>query len=125
MRKGVFVGICGLLAVIWWTATAVVLLVPAAQAEDLSARIAAILAKADEAYGEYLAGQCVTCHHAQGQAQGIPPINGLPDTYLVQVMLDYQLAREERTNPAMVNVAKNLSDEELGSLARHFSKLEP
>ena len=53
------------------------------------------------------------------------PINGLPDVYLVELMLDYKFAREERTNPAMVNIAKNLSDEEIGSLAKHFSKQEP
>ena len=93
--------------------------------QALGGVIGALRTKADEAYGEYLAGSCVTCHHAQGKAQGIPPINGLPDVYLVELMLDYKFAREERTNPAMVNIAKNLSDEEIGSLAKHFSKQEP
>lgn len=105
-----------------------VALAATALAEDDAAEAAekkqinAILAKADEAYGEYLAGSCATCHHAEGQYKGIPVISGLDDTYLVKLMLDYKFSREDRTNPAMVNVAKNLSDEEIGSLARYFSK---
>lgn len=95
-----------------------------APAETQQEKFASILAKADAAYGEYLAGQCVACHRVGGGGDGIPPIAGLPDIYIVQAMLDYKNAREERTNPAMVNVAKNLSDEELGSLALHFSKLK-
>ncbi len=90
-------------------------------AETQSERIASILSKADPDYGEYLAGQCVTCHHSKGEIMGIPSIIGLPDVYFVQTMLDYKYAREERTNVAMVNIAKNLSDDELGSLAQYFS----
>ncbi len=114
-----------LTAAFGWVAAGVVHTFAPAQASDQTAEIQGILGKADEAYGEYLAGQCATCHHAEGKANGIPAINGLPDTYFVQAMLDYQHAREERTNPVMVNVAKNLSEEELGSLAKHFSKQKP
>lgn len=92
-----------------------------AAAESLSSRIAEIAAKADVAYGEYLAGQCVTCHHEKGADNGIPVILGLPDTYFIQTMLEYRNASEERTNPVMVNIAKNLSDDEIGSLAKYFS----
>ncbi len=90
-------------------------------AETQSERIASILSKADPDYGEYLAGQCLTCHHSEGESTGIPSIVGLPDVYFIQAMLDYKHAREERTNLAMVNIAKNLSDDELGSLAQYFS----
>jgi cytochrome c len=34
----------------------------------------------DPDYGEYLAGECVTCHQASGHADGIPSIVGLPRT---------------------------------------------
>ncbi len=95
-------------------------LLTTAWAESQHDRIASILAKADLAYGEYLSGQCVTCHNSNGE--GIPAINGLPDTYFVQTMLEYKNASEERTNPTMVNFAKNLSEEELGSLAKFFSQ---
>ena len=47
---------------------------------------------------------------------------GMPDVYLVQTMLEYKTGSEGRTNPAMVNIAKNLSEEELGSLAKYFSE---
>ncbi|MEM8689165.1 MAG: hypothetical protein AAGF81_17690 [Pseudomonadota bacterium] len=91
-------------------------------AETQEDKFKKILAQADSAYGEYLAGQCVTCHAPSGAAQGIPHIHGLPDVYLVQTMLEYKTGIEGRTNPAMVNIAKNLSDEELGSLAKYFSE---
>ncbi len=94
------------------------------RADTQSKKITAILAKADSAYGEYLSGQCVTCHHSKGKADGIPAIVGLPDVYIVQTILEYKHAREERTNPTMVNIAKNLSDEEIGSLAKFFSAQE-
>ena len=32
----------------------------------------------DPAYGEYLSGECVTCHQADGQDKGIPSIAGWP-----------------------------------------------
>ncbi len=85
-------------------------------------KVQEVLAKADTAYGEYLSGQCVTCHHATGESTGIPAIMGLPADYLVMSMLDYRNSAQGRTNPAMVNIAKNLSDEELGSLAQFFSE---
>ncbi len=93
----------------------------AASTETQNEKFSEILSKADPEYGEYLAGQCVTCHAPNGAAEGIPHIHGLPDVYLVQTMLEYKASSEGRTNPAMVNIAKNLSDEEVGSLAKYFS----
>ena len=95
---------------------------PAGSTETQEEKFNKILAQADTAYGEYLAGQCVTCHLPGGATQGIPHIHGLPDVYLVQTLLEYKASSEGRTNPAMVNIAKNLSDEELGSLAKYFSE---
>ncbi len=93
----------------------------AASTETQNEKFTEILSKADPEYGEYLAGQCVTCHAPSGAAEGIPHIHGLPDVYLVQTMLEYKTSSEGRTNPAMVNIAKNLSDQEVGSLAKYFS----
>ncbi|NNF77726.1 MAG: hypothetical protein HKN05_06820 [Rhizobiales bacterium] len=98
---------------------------PATSTETQQEKFTSILSKADPAYGEYLAGQCVTCHVPTGAAQGIPHIHGLPDVYLVQTLLEYKAGSEGRTNPAMVNIAKNLSEEELGSLAKYFSEQNP
>lgn len=97
-------------------------LTSAGSTESQQDKFTQILAKADPAYGEYLAGQCVTCHVPSGADKGIPLIHGLPDVYLVQTMLEYKTSSEGRTNPAMVNIAKNLSDEELGSIAKYFSE---
>ncbi|MGI9371749.1 MAG: c-type cytochrome [Hyphomicrobiales bacterium] len=94
-------------------------------AEENYAKIQEILKKADAEYGEYLSGQCVTCHHATGDSEGIPSIVGLQADYLIVSMLKYKSAAHGRTNPAMVNIAKNLSDEELGSLAMYFSEQNP
>ncbi len=95
---------------------------PASATESQEAKFNKILSQADTAYGEYLAGQCVTCHAPTGAAQGIPHIHGLPDVYLVQTLLEYKAGIEGRTNQAMVNIAKNLSEEEVGSLAKYFSE---
>ncbi len=111
----------GLSAVLAFT---LVSLSPSVWAESQQDKFTKILSLADPAYGEYLAGQCVTCHAPKGAAEGIPLIHGLPDVYLVQTMLEYKSGSEGRTNPAMVNIAKNLSDEEIGSLAKYFSDQE-
>ena len=42
------------------------------RAEDL-------LAGADIGYGEYLSGECVTCHSQNGTNSGIPAINDLAE----------------------------------------------
>lgn len=108
---------CLCLTVFW-----LILVSPLSFADDNESKVQEILTKADPEYGEYLSGQCVTCHHAAGEDQGIPAIIGLHADYLVKSMLDYKNAVQGRTNPAMVNIIKNLTDEELGSLAMYFSE---
>lgn len=86
---------------------------------EVAALTAAILAiDADPAYGEYLAGDCVTCHRAAGSA-GIPPIAGLPADYLATALVEYRLG--VRDNDVMVTRAAALGDEEIAALAAHFS----
>ena len=51
----------------------------AVSAEDL-------LAGADIGYGEYLSGECVTCHSQNGTNSGIPAINGLDAEVFATVM---------------------------------------
>ncbi len=46
------------------------------EVEQAAARILSIAG--DAAYGEYLGGECVTCHRQSGDASGIPLIKGLP-----------------------------------------------
>ena len=75
-------------------------------------------------YGEYLSGECTTCHQIDGTfVEGIPPIVGLDPESFIMTMNTFKTG--ERDNPAMVSVAKNLDDEQLKALAAYFGSLEP
>jgi cytochrome c len=77
----------------------------------------------DPEYGEYLAGECVTCHQASGHADGIPSIVGLPKDYFVTSLFEY--LNNVRSNDVMKLRVANLSNEEIAALAAYFSSLEP
>ena len=81
-------------------------------------------AAADELfeYGEYLSGECTSCHHLGGQDSGIPSIVGWSEKAFIDALKAYQSGA--RANPAMQNVARSLGDEELLALARYFAKLD-
>lgn len=77
----------------------------------------------DPDYGEYLAGECVTCHQASGHADGIPSIVGLPRAYFVRALFEYKT--NVRSNEVMKLRVSNLANEEIAALAAYFSGLEP
>jgi cytochrome c len=77
----------------------------------------------DPDYGEYLAGECVTCHQANGHADGIPSIVGLPKDYFVRSLFEY--VTNVRSNDVMKLRVANLGNEEIAALAAYFSSLEP
>ena len=77
----------------------------------------------DPEYGEYLAGECVTCHQASGHADGIPSIVGLPRDYFVTALFEYKT--NVRRNEVMKLRVSNLANEEIAALAAYFSGLEP
>jgi len=77
------------------------------------------IAKADIGYGEYLAGECVTCHQKSGT--GIPQINGIEAGTFVTIMKAYR--SKELDNKVMQMVAGRLDDEQIISLAAYFSLL--
>ena len=85
--------------------------------------IDAILAKADPGYGEYLSGECVTCHHQAGKDKGIPAIQGLEAETFVTIIYAYKTGELE--NKVMQLVSRRLDDEQIGSLAVYFAGLEP
>lgn len=87
------------------------------EAEHTVTRILSI--EGDRAYGEYLGGECVTCHQQSGNASGIPPIRGLPADYTVQALVEYKLGI--RTNDVMKLMTARLSDEEIAALASYFA----
>lgn len=76
----------------------------------------------DAAYGEYLGGECATCHRQSGDGGSIPPIRGLPADYAVRALVEYKLGA--RNNNVMKLMAGRLSDEEIAALAAYFSGLE-
>ena len=80
-----------------------------------------LLVGADIGYGEYLSGECVTCHSQTGVDKGIPLINGLDAEVFASVMHAYKTGDME--HPVMQMVAGRLDDEQIASLAVYFSKL--
>jgi cytochrome c553 len=77
------------------------------------------IAKADLGYGEYLAGECATCHRKSGT--GIPQINGIEAETFVTIMKAYR--SKELDNKVMQMMAGRLDDEQIISLAAYFSSL--
>ena len=82
-----------------------------------------IIAMGDIEYGEYLGAECAACHHQAGISKGIPAINGMDAEVFVALMLAYR--SKEMENPVMQMIAGRLNNEQIGSLALYFSKLEP
>jgi cytochrome c553 len=82
-------------------------------------------ALADElyAYGEYLSGECLTCHRLDDNAGQIPAIFGWPEDKFVKTLTMYKQGMRE--NAAMRNVAASLGDEEMAALARYFASQTP
>lgn len=87
---------------------------------DLDPEILAI--EGDQAYGEYLSGECTTCHQVDGDMEGIPSIVGWPVEDFVVAMHAYK--NKHRPHPVMQMMASRLSDEEIASLAEYFGTLE-
>ena len=80
-----------------------------------------LLEGADVGYGEYLSGECVTCHSQKGVDKGIPVINGLDAEVFAAVMHSYKTG--DIQHPVMQMVAGRLDDEQIASLAVYFSKV--
>ena len=96
------------------TLLALLIFTVSAQAENL-------LKNADVAYGEYLAGECVTCHSRDGEDRGIPNIIGLEAEGFAYIMHSYR--NKELENKVMQLVAGRLDDEQIASLAVYFASL--
>lgn len=76
----------------------------------------------DPEYGQYLSGECVTCHKTGGDGDGIPTITGWPKENFIHALYEYK--QEIRENPVMRTVTKRLGDEEIAALAAYFGSLE-
>ncbi len=93
-----------------------------ASAEDKTLEVEArelLAIEGDPDYGEYLAGECVTCHQVSGDGEGIPPIAGLEAEYFALALLEYRDGVRE--NEVMRLRAKALGNGEIAALAAYFS----
>lgn len=81
-----------------------------------------LLIGADVGYGEYLAGECVACHHSEGDAKGIPSITGWDPEAFASVMRAYRA--KEIDHNVMQMIAGRLADDEIASLAVYFETLK-
>ena len=75
---------------------------------------------ADAEYGEYLAGECLTCHQSGDNTGGVPPILKLTTDYFIFALLEYQ--NGARSNRVMQSVAGALGAEEIAALSAVFTK---
>ncbi|MHA1166139.1 MAG: c-type cytochrome [Alphaproteobacteria bacterium] len=82
----------------------------------------AAFASEERDYGEYLAGECTSCHR-DGSNETIPPIVGYEVLGFIELMETYR--NGERQNQAMVSVAKSLDKEQIKALAVYFASLKP
>ncbi|MGD9785773.1 MAG: cytochrome c [Hyphomicrobiaceae bacterium] len=78
-------------------------------------------AEKQKAYGKHLSGECTTCHRIDGTDNGIPSIIGWPADAFVAVLISYRDG--ERTNQAMISVAKSLEEDQMAALAAYFGSL--
>ena len=76
---------------------------------------------ADIAYGEYLAGECVTCHRSGSTDGSIPNIAGADVKSIVTALHSFKT--KERENKVMQLVAERLDNEQIASLAVYFASL--
>ncbi len=92
-----------------------------AEETDGTPGAAALEIDGDVAYGEYLSGECVTCHAPSGRDSGIPAITGWPKESFIHALYEYKT--DLRSNPVMRTVTARLGDEELAALAAYFGSL--
>ncbi|MBV1867720.1 MAG: c-type cytochrome [Marinosulfonomonas sp.] len=95
---------------------------PTAQQTDHAVDPAILAIQGDPEYGQYLSGECTTCHQVSGGDQGIPSITLWPEDIFVTAMQAYK--NKTRAHPVMQLIAGRLSDEEIAALAAYFRDLE-
>lgn len=79
--------------------------------------------KGDAEFGEYLSGECLTCHQATVSNKGIPSIVGWSEEEFVIAMHAYK--NKIREHPVMRMIAGRLSAEEIAALASYFKTKGP
>ncbi len=95
---------------------------PTSVAVDHSVAPEVLAIVGDPAYGEYLSGECTSCHQVSGAGGGIPSITNWPAENFVIAMHAYKAG--VRINPVMQMMAGRLSDEEIAALAAYFESVK-
>lgn len=75
----------------------------------------------DVGYGEYLAGECVTCHRVDGAETNIPDITGWDTESFIAVFNTYRT--QERESKVMQTIAAGFDEEQISALAAYFATL--
>jgi cytochrome c len=83
---------------------------------------AALLQDGDPEYGEYLSGECTTCHKQSEDFDGMPVIIQWDETEFRLALHEYRL--KTRDHPVMQMIAGRLSDEEIAALSAYFADVE-
>jgi cytochrome c len=96
---------------------------PTARATEYAVDPALFEIEGDPAYGEYLSGECTTCHQASGDSNGIPALLGLEEQHIIVAMHAYK--DKVRPHPVMQMIAGRLGNEEIAALAAYFATLDP
>lgn len=70
------------------------------------------------------AAQCFACHGSDGLSKmpDAPNLAGQNESYLVKALKDFRSGKRE--NEMMSLMAKNLSDQDINTLAHYFSSIE-
>lgn len=86
------------------------------------ADVASVLAMSnDVAYGEYLAGECASCHaKAAVSGSNVPVIHGAKAEHVARALLEYKMGIRE--NSTMKNVVDALGNEEIAVLAHYLAQ---
>lgn len=67
-----------------------------------------------------LAQQCVSCHADAAVGRRIPPLWGVDQNRIASAMEEFRAGR--RDNPAMMSIARNLSQQQVQDIARYFAQ---
>ncbi|MBE0412724.1 c-type cytochrome [Yoonia sp.] len=95
---------------------------PTARAVDHAVAPEVLAVVGDPAYGEYLSGECTSCHQKSGASDGIPSITNWRAEDFVIAMHAYKDG--VRAHPVMQMMAGRLSTEEIAALAAYFERID-
>ncbi len=96
-----------------------------AQAKKPAAPAASAAAAGPAAYAERYRAVCAACHGANGRSDmaGVPVLAGQPSLYTITQLFLFREAR--RDNPAMVALAKPMTDADLRGFSDYIGTLPP